>query len=222
MSKYYAVKQGKNPGIYRTWDETKEQVKGFSGAIYKSFSTKKEALDFIGTKENNIKELEASDNPELSEDYEAITYFDGSSYQGKGGYGYITIIKGEIKKYCGPIEVSTNNIAELTALLKALIKLRNYNTILARGDSLYVINSVTTWYYSWKKNDWQTSTGKTPENLELIKKIVEILETKEVTFEHIRGHRGEKYNEMVDKLANKGRLKAIEEKEKLEYVIEKD
>ena len=32
---YYAVKVGKNPGIYRTWEQTKEQVEGFSGAVYK-------------------------------------------------------------------------------------------------------------------------------------------------------------------------------------------
>ena len=39
--KYYAVKIGKKPGIYQTWAQTKEQVDGFSGAIYKSFSTEK-------------------------------------------------------------------------------------------------------------------------------------------------------------------------------------
>ena len=40
---FYAVKQGKNPGIYKTWDECKAQVEGFSGALYKGFSTRKEA-----------------------------------------------------------------------------------------------------------------------------------------------------------------------------------
>ena len=32
---YYAVKQGKVPGIYRTWDACKAQVHGYPGAIYK-------------------------------------------------------------------------------------------------------------------------------------------------------------------------------------------
>ena len=44
---YYAVKVGKNPGIYRTWEQTKEQVEGFSGAVYKSFLTEDEAIKFI-------------------------------------------------------------------------------------------------------------------------------------------------------------------------------
>ena len=38
-SKYYAVKKGKKPGVYRTWDECKAQTDGFSGAIFKSFKT---------------------------------------------------------------------------------------------------------------------------------------------------------------------------------------
>ena len=30
---FYAVKQGKNKGIYKTWDECKAQVEGFSGDL---------------------------------------------------------------------------------------------------------------------------------------------------------------------------------------------
>ena len=41
--KIYAVRKGFIPGIYNTWDECKEQVTGFSGAEYKSFSSKEEA-----------------------------------------------------------------------------------------------------------------------------------------------------------------------------------
>ena len=35
--KYYAVKNGKVPGIYMSWDECRENVSGYSGAEYKSF-----------------------------------------------------------------------------------------------------------------------------------------------------------------------------------------
>lgn len=41
MAKYYAVKVGNVPGIYETWDECQKQVKGYPGAIYKSFSSEK-------------------------------------------------------------------------------------------------------------------------------------------------------------------------------------
>ena len=55
-SKYYAVKKGKKPGVYRTWDECKAQTDGFSGAIFKSFKTQEEAEAFIGIKKEDTIE----------------------------------------------------------------------------------------------------------------------------------------------------------------------
>lgn len=60
-SKFYAVKQGKVPGIYRSWAECSAQVHGFSGAIYKSFPTLEEAKSFMGNAEvSSNKKHEAS------------------------------------------------------------------------------------------------------------------------------------------------------------------
>ena len=53
--KYYAVKVGKVPGIYLTWDECSSQVIGFKGAKYKSFPTIEEAQAFIGGQVDNTK-----------------------------------------------------------------------------------------------------------------------------------------------------------------------
>ena len=48
--KYYAVRIGREPGIYLTWDDCKAQVDKFPGAIYKSFKTMEEAEKFAGLK----------------------------------------------------------------------------------------------------------------------------------------------------------------------------
>ena len=45
--KYYAVKKGKTPGIYLTWNDCKAQTDGYSGAIYKSFQSAEEAENFV-------------------------------------------------------------------------------------------------------------------------------------------------------------------------------
>ena len=45
--KFYAVRKGRNPGIYTTWDECSAQVIGCAGAVYKSFPTLEEAEAFI-------------------------------------------------------------------------------------------------------------------------------------------------------------------------------
>ena len=43
INKCYVVAKGRIPGIYFDWENTKKQIDGFSGAIYKSFTDKKEA-----------------------------------------------------------------------------------------------------------------------------------------------------------------------------------
>ena len=40
---YYAVRVGRKPGIYRTWEECKDQVLGYANAQYKGFATIEEA-----------------------------------------------------------------------------------------------------------------------------------------------------------------------------------
>jgi len=46
-AKVYAVAAGRSPGIYSTWAECERQVKGFSGAKFKSFATREEASAFV-------------------------------------------------------------------------------------------------------------------------------------------------------------------------------
>ena len=57
--KYYAVKVGKTPGIYFTWEDCSAQVTGYKGAKFKSFPTIEEALEFIG--DDNIKPIKKED-----------------------------------------------------------------------------------------------------------------------------------------------------------------
>jgi ribonuclease HI len=45
---YYAVRIGREPGIYRTWDECKAQVDGYAKAQYKGFGSLEEAEEYMG------------------------------------------------------------------------------------------------------------------------------------------------------------------------------
>lgn len=47
-SGFYAVKIGRNPGIYLTWDACKQQVHQYPGAKYKKFHTKGDANQYFG------------------------------------------------------------------------------------------------------------------------------------------------------------------------------
>lgn len=46
--KYYAVKRGYQVGVFTNWDDCKRQVNGYSGAVFKSFKTREEAIQFVG------------------------------------------------------------------------------------------------------------------------------------------------------------------------------
>lgn len=50
MQKFYAVRIGMRPGVYRTWDECQAQTAGFKGASYKSFLSLEEAQAFVAGK----------------------------------------------------------------------------------------------------------------------------------------------------------------------------
>ena len=58
MSKFYAVKARRKPGIYNSCAECQKQTKGFSGAVFKSFKKYEDAKNFItpvNTKVTNTK-----------------------------------------------------------------------------------------------------------------------------------------------------------------------
>lgn len=54
---YYVVHTGRNPGIYKSWEECKKQIDFFSGAKYKKFSNRDEAEYYLkhGPSLNNIQ-----------------------------------------------------------------------------------------------------------------------------------------------------------------------
>ena len=83
---FYAVKQGKNPGIYKTWDECKAQVEGFSGALYKGFSTRKEAEIYLS---GNVEPVIESDK---SKEADITIYVDGSFDVATNVYGYGCVV----------------------------------------------------------------------------------------------------------------------------------
>lgn len=60
-SKFYAVKKGKIPGIYNSWDDCKKMVDGFPGAVYKSFKTLEEAEAFVGAEGSSRKRSEKAE-----------------------------------------------------------------------------------------------------------------------------------------------------------------
>lgn len=149
----------------------------------------------------------------MEEGREYLIYTDGSCVPvpGHGGWGMVIVDKERdeiIGEFSGRIEEypTTNNVAELFAIYIAIY---NYGHLDIKifSDSQYAINAVTKWGVNWEKNGWRTSTGGSVKNVELIRAIRELIKHygNKIKFEHVRGHRGNKYNELADRLANRGR-----------------
>ncbi|MEU4583077.1 ribonuclease H [Kitasatospora aureofaciens] len=104
----------------------------------------------------------------------------------------------------GPLGHSTNNIGELTALQQLLSATDPAIPLEVRLDSTYTRDSVTKWLKGWKRNGWKTAAGKPVANRELIQRIDELLEGRDVTFVYVPAHQvdGDPLNAIADKAAS--------------------
>ena len=84
-------------------------------------------------------------------------YTDGSCLGNPGRGGWAAISKDF--KICGAQPNTTNNIMEMTAILRALKKseLMNEKCVRIFTDSNYTKQGITSWIHNWKKNGWKTA-----------------------------------------------------------------
>ena len=142
-------------------------------------------------------------------------YTDGSTRKknkrganNEGGFGYIVYDENGkiIDAYSEQVENTTNNEMELTALVSVIEKFGiedTWDCPIIYSDSMYAINCLTVWSQSWKQNGWKRANGENIENLPIIKRGVELLDSGKhnVTIEYCKGHNGIEGNELADKLA---------------------
>ena len=133
-----------------------------------------------------------------------IIYTDGacSGNPGPGGWGAILIYKENKKEISGGSKETTNNVMELTAVIEALKLLKYPCEVELYSDSAYVVNAFNQgWISNWLKNNWKTS-GKDPvKNKELWQELYELTKTHKVTFNKVKGHSNNQYNNRCDELA---------------------
>lgn len=141
-----------------------------------------------------------------------IIYTDGAcsnnqSNQNFGGFGAVLIYNEHVKKIYGGQKNTTNNIMELTAIIESLKTLKtNKIPVHVFSDSAYIVNCINSkWYVNWRKNGWKTSKKTPVENRALWEELLSLIENLQ-SFEisKVKGHAGDKYNEMADELARKG------------------
>ena len=144
--KFYVVWKGRQPGIFKTWDECKAQVDGFPGAQYKAFTSQQEAKRaFAGSAEDYIRPSAAraaSASSGLNAPYQAKQALPTSKLRAPNGprplepslcvdgacegnpgpmeYQCVRYPTGEHVFQEGPFQNGTNNIGEFLAIVQAL------------------------------------------------------------------------------------------------------
>jgi len=131
-------------------------------------------------------------------------YTDGAckGNPGIGGWGAILEYGNTKKEIKGYSINTTNNIMELTAVIKALECLNRKCKIVITTDSNYVKNGITDWIKSWKNNGWKTAKKSPVKNKELWIKLDLLVENHDIDWKWIKGHSGHPQNERADELAN--------------------
>ena len=135
---------------------------------------------------------------------EVILYTDGacSGNPGKGGWGAVLIYGKSEKQMSGINELTTNNQMELTAVIEGLKALKEPCKVTVYSDSAYVVNAFQQdWITGWVQNNWRNSKKEPVANKELWEELINLTKLHNVEFVKVKGHAGNKYNEICDKLA---------------------
>lgn len=186
--KYYAVRQGKNVGVFLTWDECKKQVMGYSGAEYKSFLTEEEAKAYI--KREEVRTTASGG---------AIAYVDGSYLHSKKmfSFGAVIIFGGEEKRFKEAFsDMSLATMRNVAGEIKGAEFVMKYcvENNIPSVDIYYDYEGIEKWCTgAWKANKEGTVAYR-----ELYKACKEKID---IAFHKVKGHSGDKYNDLVDALA---------------------
>lgn len=190
--KYYAVKEGRTPGIYTTWDACSKQVTGYSGAVYKSFKNLADADAFI-------HDTKAKPSDEATCPKGAYAYVDGSFNATTNTYGFGGFLAVGDHEYVlqgkgnDPKRASMRNVAGeidgCVATVKKAIELR-----IPKLSIYYDYQGIESWAtLAWKaKNEWTRAYRDY---------MIEAMKIIDIEFVKVAGHTGIEGNERADQLA---------------------
>lgn len=190
--KYYAVKSGRKTGIFRSWDECKESIGGYSGAIYKSFKTNEEALAYLNG--GLAAGVGNDDNPNCVK-----IYVDGSynNVTEEFSYGMVVLLDDVEEKYNRKFDdkelASMRNVAgEIKGAEAAMQYAMDHD--IPEIAIYHDYEGIARWCLGeWKANKEGTKAYKA--FYDMASKQVKI------HFVKVAGHSNDKYNDMVDELA---------------------
>ena len=130
-------------------------------------------------------------------------YTDGacSGNPGPGGWGAILLYKDTIRELSGGEKQTTNNRMELMGAISSLSALKEACEVDLFTDSQYIANAINKgWLVGWKAKNWKRKDGEL-KNIDLWQELDKLLSLHTVTFNWVKGHADNKFNNRCDELA---------------------
>ena len=185
QKKFYAVKQGRQPGIYTTWADCQKQTVGYKGAKFKGFVTKEEAEAYMSGEETTVLPVDG-----------VVAYVDGAYFNGEYSWGMAIYKDGQLivqDKGKGTSEEAAklHNVAgEIEGAKQAVLWAE------ANGVDKIIICHDYVGLSEWALGHWKTNTPLTTEYARFMQQRKE-----RFSFVKVAGHTGVAGNELADKLA---------------------
>lgn len=215
--KYYAVKRGRQPGIYESWDEAKAQVDNYPNALYKSFVDLKVAWEYLEIPENlNITRTEAGpiiDWSDLENSRHAVAFSDGSYDESDASFSYGVAILWNQKlirlsrRFVNADYSNLRNVAGELAGARRAVQFALSNDI-KKITIYHDYEGVAT----LATREWDSHSPFTEDYLNFMKESAKQIK---IDFRWVRGHSGNYYNDMADRLAKTATTDEYRDVEKL-------
>lgn len=208
-NKFYAVRIGKKTGIFETWAECQEQVKGYSGAEFSGFKTKSDALEYLNG-DNHISTLNNIQSDyvipnlnDINNKRSLVAYVDGSYDDNKKVYscGVVLFLNSNkvllSKKSSDPELLGMRNVAgELMGSMMAMQYASENKELI---DEIVIYHDYEG-IAKWCTGEWKANKKGTQDYRNFYKQILALIKIK---FIKVQAHSGNRYNEEADKLAKK-------------------
>lgn len=200
---YYAVKKGRQTGIFYTWSDCKKQVHKYKGAIYKGFATKKGALEYLSViPSERGEEDEGSSEPseQITAEQKLTAYVDGSFSIDTGMYAFGCVFifpDGHVEKqngaYSDELGAKSRNVSgEMQGALHAV------DFAIEHGFKAVDIYYDYMGIEMWATRSWNANNALTKD---YASKMMEAQKIIKISFHKVAAHTGVKYNELADMLA---------------------
>jgi ribonuclease HI len=172
--KYYVVWKGVSPGVYDSWTDCQLQIKGYEGALYKSFPTREmaeeafaaSAFHYIGGKERKSASVPVGER-RLPEGFDEHCLCVDAACSGNPGpmeYRGVYLLNGQQVFHFGPVH-GTNNIGEFLAIVHGLALMKQKGIVMPLySDSRNALNWV-------KQKKCKTKLERTPRTEQLFQMI---------------------------------------------------